>query len=68
MRITTKQAAEELGISTSLLLSQAESWGITLIPKNPNAKRKTYVIEQDDVEAYKRKQSNQSAPVRRFEI
>ena len=68
MRITTKQAAEQLGISTSLLLSQAENWGITLIPKNPNAKRKTYVIEQDDVDSYKRKQSNQSAPVRRFEI
>ena len=68
MRITTKQAAEALGISTSLLLSQAESWGIKLIPKNPNAKRKTYVIEQDDVYSYKRKQSNQSAPVRRFEI
>ena len=68
MRITTKQAAEELGISTSLLLSQADNWGITLIPKNPNAKRKTYVIESDDVEAYKRKQSNQSTPVRRFEI
>ena len=68
MRITTKQAAEALGISTSLLLSQADNWGITLIPKNPNAKRKTYVIESDDVEAYKRKQSNQSTPVRRFEI
>ena len=68
MRITTKQAAEQLGISTSLLLSQAENWGITLIPKNPNAKRKTYVIEQADVDRYKHKQSNLSAPVRRFEI
>ena len=68
MRITTKQAAEELGISTSLLLSQAENWGITLIPKNPNAKRKSYVIEFDDGEAYKRKQLNESAPGRRFEF
>lgn len=68
MRMTTKQAAQELGISTSLLLANAENWGIQLIAKNPNAKRKTYVIEQDDVQAYKRKQANQSAPVRRYEI
>ena len=68
MRMSTSEAARELGVSVSLLLRHAEAWGITLIPKNPNSLRKTYIIEQSDVDEYKHRQTLQAEPVRQFEI
>lgn len=68
MRMSTSEAARELGVSVSLLLRHADAWGITLIPKNPKSLRKTYIIEQSDVDEYKRQQTKQSEPVRQFEI
>ena len=68
MRLSTSEVARELGVSVSLLLRHAEAWGITLIPKNPKATRKTYIIERSDVDEYKRRQTLQAEPVRQFEI
>lgn len=67
--IDTKTAADKLGCSPTLLLRHAKEWGINLIPKNPNSIRKTYVVDQSEVDEHLIKKINHtSAEVKRYEL